>query len=49
MDFALAAWLTAEGINRIDNAGMARAFLGLPALFLYLGILFPVFLEFSGT
>ena len=43
VDFALAAWLTAEGIHRIDNAGMARAFLGFPALFLYLGILSPVF------
>ena len=37
--FALAAWLAAEGIRRIDNKRMAKAFLGLPALFLYLGIL----------
>lgn len=44
--FALAAWLTAEGIKRLGNAGMARAFLGLPALFIYLGILSLAFLGF---
>lgn len=37
--FAAAAWLAAEGIRRIDNKRMAKAFLGLPALFLYLAIL----------
>ena len=37
--FAVAAWLAAEGIRRIDNKRMAKAFLGLPALFLYLAIL----------
>lgn len=34
--FTMAAWLTAEGIKRLGNAGMSRA-LGLPALFIYLG------------
>lgn len=46
--FVLAVWLAAEGIKRINNASMARAFLGLPALFIYLGILSLAFLGFAG-
>lgn len=46
--FMLAAWLTSEGIRRINNVKMAKAFLGLPSLFLYLGILSLAFLGFTG-
>ena len=44
----LAVWLTAEGLRRIDNVNMPKAFLGLPAIFLYLSILSMVFLGFTG-
>ncbi len=46
--FMLAVWLTAEGLRRIDNVNMPKAFLGLPAIFLYLSILSMVFLGFTG-
>ena len=46
--FMLAAWLAGEGIRRINNVKMAKSFLGLPSLFLYLGILSLAFLGFTG-
>ncbi|MCI9274371.1 MAG: hypothetical protein HFE39_10540 [Clostridiales bacterium] len=46
--FIVAAWLAAEGVRRINNTRMAKAFLGLPALFLYLGILSLALMGFGG-
>lgn len=46
--FILAAWLAAEGIRRINNIRMAKAFLGLPSLLIYLGILSLALMGFGG-
>lgn len=45
--FVLLSWLTAEGMERIDNPDMPQAFRGLPATLLYLGILAIALLGFS--
>lgn len=39
MGYLLLSWLTAEGIERLDNPDVPKAFRGLPAVLLYLGIL----------
>ncbi len=49
LGFTVAVWLTREAIGRLDNPDMPKAFRGLPALFVYLGILAMVFLSFKGT
>lgn len=47
--FVLLSWLTAEGMERIDNPDMPQAFRGLPATLIYLGILAIALLGFSNT
>jgi electron transport complex protein RnfA len=39
LGFLLLSWLTAEGMERLDNPDMPQAFRGLPATLIYLGIL----------
>jgi len=46
--FLLATLLIAEGIRRIGNPDMSRAFLGLPSLLIYIGILAMAFVGFTG-
>ena len=48
LGFAFSVWLTREAIGRIDNPDMPKAFRGLPALFVYLGILGMVFFSIRG-
>lgn len=46
--FLLAAFLVSEGLRRIDNAEIPRAFRGVPAGLLYIGMLSLAFAGFSG-
>lgn len=46
--FLLLSWLTAEGIERLDNPDVPRAFRGLPSVLIYLGILTLALMGFSG-
>lgn len=41
LGFVLLTWLTAEGMERMDNPDMPQAFRGMPATLVYLGILAP--------
>ena len=47
--FVLLCWLTAEGMERLDNPDMPQAFRGLPATLLYLGILAMALLGFTNA
>lgn len=47
--FLLVSWLIAEGIERLDNPDVPKAFRGLPAVLLYLGILSLALMGFSGS
>lgn len=47
--FILLSWLTAEGMERIDNPDMPQSFRGLPATLIYLGILAMALLGFSSS
>ena len=47
--FIILSWLTAEGMERIDNPDMPQAFRGLPATLIYLGILAIALLGFSSS
>ncbi len=47
--FVLLSWLTAEGMERIDNPDMPQAFRGLPATLLYLGILALALMGFGSS
>ena len=47
--FAVLCWLTAEGMERLDNPDMPQAFRGLPAALLYLGILAIALLGFTNA
>lgn len=49
LGFVVLAWLTAEGMERIDNPDMPQAFRGLPATLLYLGILSLAVLGFTSA
>lgn len=49
LGFILLSWLTAEGMERIDNPDMPQSFRGLPATLLYLGILAMALLGFSSS
>lgn len=40
------AWLTAEGMERLDNPDMPQSFRGLPATLVYLGLLALALLGF---
>lgn len=46
LGFILLSWLTAEGMERLDNPDIPRSFRGLPATLLYLGILALALLGF---
>ncbi|MBR3778846.1 MAG: hypothetical protein IKL13_03870 [Clostridia bacterium] len=39
LSFGILTWLTAEGIERMDNPDMPEAFRGMPSTLLYVGIL----------
>lgn len=47
--FVLLSWLTAEGMERLDNPDMPQAFRGLPAMLLYLGILALALMGFRNS
>lgn len=47
--FVILCWLTAEGMERLDNPDMPHAFRGLPATLLYLGILAMALLGFTNA
>lgn len=39
LSFGILTWLTAEGIERMDNPDMPDAFRGMPSILLYVGLL----------
>ncbi len=39
LSFGILTWLTAEGIERMDNPDMPEAFRGMPSTLLYVGLL----------
>ncbi len=45
--FFVALLLVADAVSRLDNPDMAEGFLGLPSVFLYLGVLSMAFLGFA--
>ena len=47
--FLLLSWLTAEGMERLDNPDVPKAFRGLPSVLIYLGILSLALMGFSGS
>ncbi len=46
LGFLVLAWLTAEGMERLDNPDMPQSFRGLPATLVYLGLLALALLGF---
>ena len=47
LGFGILTWLTAEGIERMDNPDMPEAFRGMPSTLLYVGILALAMLGFG--
>lgn len=47
--FFILSWLTAEGMERLDNPDVPGAFRGLPSILIYLGILAMSLMGFSGS
>jgi Na+-translocating ferredoxin:NAD+ oxidoreductase RnfA subunit len=47
--FVVLSYLTAEGIERVDNPDIPAAFRGLPILFLYVGLLALAVMGFSSS
>lgn len=47
LGFLLLSWLTAEGMERLDNPDMPASFRGLPATLVYLGILALALMGFT--
>ncbi len=47
--YLLLSWLTAEGMERLDNPDVPKAFRGLPSVLIYLGILALALMGFSGS
>ena len=39
LSFGILTWLTAEGVERMDNPDMPEAFRGMPSTLLYVGLL----------
>lgn len=39
LSFGILTWLTAEGMERLDNPDMPEAFRGMPSILLYVGLL----------
>lgn len=49
LGFVLLTWLTAEGMERMDNPDMPQSFRGMPATLVYLGILALALLGFTSS
>lgn len=47
--FALLTWLTAEGIERLDNPDMPETFRGMPATLIYIGIVALALMGFTSN
>lgn len=47
--YLLLSWMTAEGMERLDNPDVPKAFRGLPATLIYLGIIALALMGFSGS
>ena len=48
LSFGALTWLTAEGIERMDNPDMPEAFRGMPSTLVYVGILALALMGFTG-
>ena len=48
LSFGILTWLTAEGIERMDNPDMPEAFRGMPSTLVYVGILALALMGFTG-
>ena len=49
LSFGILTWLTAEGIERMDNPDMPEAFRGMPSTLVYVGLLGLALLGFVNT
>ena len=47
LSFGILTWLTAEGIERMDNPDMPEAFRGMPSTLVYVGLLALALMGFS--
>ncbi|MDD2418401.1 MAG: Rnf-Nqr domain containing protein [Oscillospiraceae bacterium] len=47
--FLIISWLVAEGMERLDNPDVPKAFRGLPSILIYLGILSLALMGFEGS
>ena len=47
LGFLIMCWITAEGIERLDNPDVPKAFRGLPSLLIYLGLLALALMGFT--
>ncbi|MDD4413980.1 MAG: electron transport complex subunit RsxA, partial [Oscillospiraceae bacterium] len=47
--FMIISWLVAEGMERLDNPDIPKAFRGLPSILIYLGILSLALMGFEGS
>ena len=49
LSFGILTWLTAEGIERMDNPDMPEAFRGMPSTLLYVGLLALALMGFASN
>ena len=49
LSFGMLTWLTAEGIERMDNPDMPEAFRGMPSTLIYVGLLGLALMGFTST
>ena len=49
LGFGILTWLTAEGIERLDNPDMPEAFRGMPSTLVYIGLLALAMMGFTST
>ena len=49
LSFGILTWLTAEGIERMDNPDMPEAFRGMPSTLVYVGLLGLAIMGFVNT
>lgn len=49
LGFGLLTWITAEGIERLDNPDMPAAFRGMPSTLVYLGLLALALMGFTSN
>ena len=47
LSFGILTWLTAEGVERMDNPDMPEAFRGMPSTLLYVGLLALALMGFA--